>query len=449
MSHCSSWKIKGISLVTALFFTLVGFQKSASAQDGEKLFKANCASCHHPVKLVVGPALQGVQKRWADAGAADKIYEWVQNPKKVLDSGLPYVKNLVEQHNAKNVPLMTAQAVSKDEIDAIFKYVEEYKGGGGPTTVAQAHPASYYDEMYASENEGSGIWLWLIVLGVIFTILAFGIGGVKKQLTRAQLDKLGKPEPEKYTYMGEARSWMSKNRKLTSVIGLVLVFMLLSAGWYSLKEIGVYEGYKPKQPIWFSHEVHAGINKINCQYCHSTVEKSRHASLPAPMVCMNCHKGVQEGTITGKEEIAKIYKAVGFDPASGQYTGKTEPIKWVKVHALPDHVYFNHSQHVVAGKLDCKQCHGEMEKIDVARIQPAAVLNSIEGNIKIEDRPTLTMGWCIDCHKQAKVQMDGNGYYDEMKKRLLKDKKLYQKHLDDENITVKDIGGWECSKCHY
>lgn len=450
MSHCSSWKIKGITLVTALFFSLVGFQKSASAQaapDGKALFKANCASCHKPDKVLIGPALAGAKQRWADAGIPDKIYEWVRNPKAVLDQGHSYVKGVVEQF--KNQALMTPQALSNDEIDAVLAYADSYTGGdpGGGGGVPTAHDAAWFAAQ--EEGQGSGWWLWFVVLGAIFVAIALGMGGVRKQLTRAQLGKLEKPEEDRSTYWGEARDWMWRNKKLTSVIGLVLVFLLLAEGWYGLKDIGVYEGYKPKQPIWFSHEVHAGINKINCQYCHSTVEKSRHASLPAPMVCMNCHKGVEEGTLTGKDEIAKIYKAVGWDVNTKTYTGKTEPIKWVKVHALPDHVYFNHSQHVVAGKLDCKQCHGEMEKIDVARIQPASVLNSIEGNIKIEDRPTLTMGWCIDCHKQAKVQMDGNGYYDEMKKRLLKDPKLYQKHLQDENITVQDIGGWECSKCHY
>jgi len=448
MTNSSSWKTKGLVALTTLFFSLVGFKNTAFAQpDGKALFKANCAACHHPDKLVVGPALRGVQKRWADAGVKDEIYNWIQNPKKTLDAGIPYVKTLVEQYNAKGVALMTAQALNKEEIDAVFTYIETSGGTttGAPAGVPQAHPESFFNEV----PKGEGRWLWVVVLGVIFAVIALSMGGVRRQLSRARLASLNRPLPEETTYSGEIRNWMWKNKKLVSVLGFLLVLFMLSLGWYSLKNIGVYEGYKPKQPIWFSHEVHAGINKIDCQYCHSGVEKSRHATLPTAMVCMNCHKAIQEGTITGKEEIAKIYKATGFDPLTNMYTGKTEPIKWVKVHALPDHVYFNHSQHVVAGKLDCKQCHGEMEKIDVARIQPASVLNAIEGNVKVEGRPTLTMGWCIECHNQAKVQMDGNGCYDEMKKRLLMDKKLYEKHLADENITVKDMGGWECGKCHY
>jgi len=362
---------------------------------------------------------------------------------------------LKAQFDAKGTPIMTAQSLSKEEIDDVFKYVETFVDGGNNAGGGgyNPHDKKYFDKQF--EEPGSGWTIWLIVLGVIFTVIALGMGGVRKQLTRTQLTQLHKPVDDKSTYSKEIRGWMWHNKKLVSVVGIFLTFMLLSAGWYGLKDIGVYEGYRPTQPIWFSHEIHAGLNKINCQYCHSAVEKSRHATLPTPMVCMNCHKNIKEGTVTKSEEISKIYKAVGFDPASGTYIkdAKTEPIKWVKVHALPDHVYFNHSQHVVAGKLDCSQCHGKMEEMDVARIQPHLYLNTMdknkEMNIKFGDRPTLTMGWCIDCHAQAKVQMDKNGYYDEMKKRLLLDKKLYQKHLDDENITVKDMGGWECSKCHY
>ncbi len=444
MTHCSSWKIKGIVVLTTLFFSLVGFNKSAFAQpDGKALFKANCAACHKSTKNSVGPALMGARKRWKDAGLNEKIYEWVNNPTKVKNENIGYVNDLISKFPGA---LMSAQTLKKDEINAVLDYMDKGDDAGGPKTgVASAHPKEFFEQ----EEANGGWWLWLVVLGVIFLVIALSMGGVRKQLVRAQLSQLNKPEPEDMSYSAEIRNWMWHNKKLVSVIGLVLVLMVLAAGWYSLKDIGVYEGYKPKQPIWFSHEVHAGINKIDCQYCHAGAEKSRHATLPTAMVCMNCHKAIQEGTLTGTEEISKIYDAVGFDPKTLQFTGKQKQITWVKVHALPDHVYFNHSQHVVAGKLDCKQCHGEMDKIDVARIQPASVLNSIEGNIKIEGRPTLTMGWCIDCHKQAKVQMDGNGYYDEMKNRLLMDKELYQKHLDDENITVRDMGGWECGKCHY
>jgi hypothetical protein len=164
---------------------------------------------------------------------------------------------------------------------------------------------------------------------------------------------------------------------------------------------------------------------------------------------MNCHKAVHEGPQTGTEEIAKIHNAAGFDAGSLSYSGETDPIKWTKVHNLPDHVYFNHSQHVVVGDLDCKQCHGDMTKETVARIMTTEDLNSIEDNDIKFTRPTLTMGWCIECHGQKEIDLSNGDYYQEVHDRLLNDKKTYQKYLEDDKITVAELGGWECAKCHY
>jgi hypothetical protein len=125
---------------------------------------------------------------------------------------------------------------------------------------------------------------------------------------------------------------------------------------------------------------------------------------------------------------------------------------WNKVHVLPDHVYFNHSQHVVVGGVDCKQCHGDMTKMqETAKVQPIEELNKIEGNIKLT-KATLTMGWCIECHGAKEVTVgDGkNAYYDEIHSRLKKNKSLYRKYLaNDGKLTVNELGGWECAKCHY
>jgi hypothetical protein len=446
MRVLSSWKIKGFALSTGLLMSLSFTPKNLEAADGKALFNQNCASCHHPLKVVSAPALAGAKKRWTDAGIADKIYQWINNPKKTLDEGIPYVTALVNAN--KQFSFMTAQGVNKEEIDAILEYADNFTEGpaaaGGPTPVSKAE----MDKMYAT-NEG-GNWLWLLIFGVVFVIIILSVGGVRRQLKNANLEKLGKPAEQHSTYLSEIYAWGGRHKVMASLIGIFLVSGGMVEGWYALKDVGVFEGYRPEQPVWFSHQIHNGIYKIDCQYCHSAVEKSRHATLPSAMVCMNCHKAIEEGTLTGKEEIAKIYKATGFDPATKTYGKPGEPIKWVKVHALPDHAYFNHSQHVTVGGLDCKQCHGEMDKIDVARIQPVNALNAIDGNVKIEGgRPTLTMGWCIECHQNADVKMDGNGYYDELKKRLLTNKEEYKKHLADDRISVKDLGGWECSKCHY
>lgn len=431
-----SRKFAGFTALLALLLSL-NFSNTANAADGEALFKT-CAACHTPDKKLVGPALRNARQRWNDAGIGDKIYDWVQNPQKVKDEGLPYVNDLVSQF--ATVPIMTPQSFSKEEIDAIFDYVDSYTEpvavAAGPTDITTEGP----------KEEGS--WMWVIILGVIFAIIAVSAGSVRRQLVNANREAEGKEELPDESYWQTWKHWAWRHKVLVTFIILFFVFGGMADGWYRLKDVGVFENYKPEQPIAFSHKVHAGDDQIACQYCHATVEKSRHAMIPSPMICMNCHKAIQKGTTTGTTEISKIYKAVGFDPDAMEFSGKTEPIKWVKVHNLPDHVYFSHQQHTVAGKLDCKQCHGDMAKETVARIMPVSELNAIDGNVKV-NRPTLTMGWCIECHNQTEVKMDGNGYYDEMKKRLMMDQELFKKHLADGKITVAEMGGWECAKCHY
>lgn len=434
-------KIKGFAGIAAFFLLLLNLSISttATAADGKALFEGTCGACHHPTKRGVGPALQGARERWKKESTEENFYKWIKNSGEVLASGDAYANKIFKEFNKSAMP---AQAVTNEDIDAIFTYIEEYKD-------APKAPVAAGDQQLAeNKNEGGSI-MWIIILGVIFTIIAFSAGSVRRQLVNANREKAGQEELPDATYWETWKAWAWRNKVLVSVFVLFFVFGGVADAWYRLKDVGVFENYKPEQPIAFSHKVHAGDNKIACQYCHSTVEKSKHASIPAAMLCMNCHKSIQEGTVTGKDEIAKIYKAVGFNPTDMSYSGKTEPIQWIKVHNLPDHVYFSHQQHVVAGKVDCKQCHGDMTKETVARVMPVEELNAVEGNIKIEGRPTLTMGWCIDCHDQAEVKMEGSGYYDELKKRLLLDQELYKKHLEDEKITVEELGGWECAKCHY
>ena len=189
----------------------------------------------------------------------------------------------------------------------------------------------------------------------------------------------------------------------------------------------MYSQYQPEQPIAFSHKVHAGENGVDCNYCHSSARNSKHSGIPAANVCMNCHTYINEGAITGTTEISKIYDAIGFDPDTRTYIEGYEqkPIKWVRIHNLPDLSYFNHSQHVVAGKVECQTCHGPIEEMDV-----------------VYQHAELTMGWCIDCHRTTEVSMEGNEYYTELHAQL---KEKYK----GEKITVDKIGGIECAKCHY
>ena len=225
------------------------------------------------------------------------------------------------------------------------------------------------------------------------------------------------------------------------VIGLFITTLILIQLWNWAFRIGVYGGptvehYKPEQPIAFNHTLHAGANNlaIHCVYCHSGAEKSKHAGIPSANVCMNCHKAVTEGKTTGTAEIKKIHDAIGWDGTA--YSGAQKPITWIKVHNLPDHVAFSHAVHVSVGKIECQKCHGPIDtEMTVA-----------------EQWAPLTMGWCIQCHNETEVQMAGNGYYDEIHRRL-KETDLGQEELKqfllDEKITVKELGGWECAKCHY
>jgi hypothetical protein len=241
------------------------------------------------------------------------------------------------------------------------------------------------------------------------------------------------------TFWQEARQWMSGHRRLVGVICIVIVFVGMKSCWDACYRIGVYydwrtqKGYKPEQPIKFSHKLHAGDNEIDCKYCHNSVEKSRHAGIPTVNICMNCHKGIQKGPQYDDKEIAKIYQASGFDPANPTKwdpNDKTRqnPIAWIKVHNLPDHVYFNHSQHVVVGKIECATCHGDVKSMTVA-----------------EQKAPLTMKWCIECHRKTEVAMQGNAYYDRLHAAL---KKKYAGRYDVK-FTVEKIGGLECAKCHY
>jgi hypothetical protein len=339
--------------------------------------------------------------------------------------------------------------LKKEDIDAIMDWVDAQPD---PATAAAAPADGGAATPGAApvEEEGSIAWIW-VVMSVIFVVVILAVGGVRRQLIIATSDDAG--AAEKQTYGEELRTWAWKNRLYVGLATLVVVISLIVGLFQSLYSIGVVENYQPSQPIAFPHDRHAGVNGIDCKYCHNSVTKSRSAGIPSVNVCMNCHKQIDGAGKPFEGEIKKIYAAAGWDVSSGagKYTGKTKPIVWNKVHVLPDHVYFNHSQHVVVGGIDCKQCHGDMKTMnETAKVQPVEELNKIEGNIRLT-KPTLTMGWCIECHgaKDVAIGNGKNAYYDEIHRRLKSDKALYRKYLKDGKITVNELGGWECAKCHY
>ena len=182
--------------------------------------------------------------------------------------------------------------------------------------------------------------------------------------------------------------------------------------------LGRKQNYQPAQPIKFSHKVHATDNKIDCRYCHTTVDDSKSAGIPPVNLCMNCHVIVREGTNSGKFEINKIHAAIENNTS----------VEWIRIHQLPDHVYFNHAQHANVGKRECQECHGIVEEMHVVK--------------QVED---LSMGWCLDCHDKTAVDFQANGYYSESFKKLHEE--LATGAID--SVRVTDIGGRECARCHY
>jgi mono/diheme cytochrome c family protein len=411
---------QSIALVAIVLFS----NFSSSAQDGKAIFQANCASCHNPIKDATGPALQGVDKR---VPSKEWIYNWVHNSAKVISSGDKYANDL---YNKWNKTAMTAfPQLSNAEIDAVVKYVNDYKA-------PSATPAAGTSSQAAPEEDNSNMYI-LVTLALL--VLMVILWKVNSGLKRVANEKQGLPNVKEIPFY---------RNKLFVAIAIILAFIL--AGYWIANgsiEMGRQQNYKPEQPIFYSHKVHAGINQINCLYCHAGAEKSKHAMVPSTNVCMNCHKQINEYTgeaehplyneegekINGTEQIQLLYKYAGWDPAKKDYIRdekgaiQATPIKWTKIHNLPDHVYFNHSQHVAVGKVPCQQCHGPIQEMDeVYQFSP------------------LSMGWCINCHRQTKVQFENNNYYSIFEKyhQELKDKKR-------DGVTVEEIGGLECQRCHY
>ena len=409
-----------VSAQFALFVLLM--PGSASAQpDGAKLFKANCSACHSITdKKVIGPGLNGVLDRWEDK---DLLYQWVKNSQSVIEQGDPYATALFEKFNKS---IMPAQAVSDEDITAIMDYISN------PPEAAAPAPATA-DASAAPVEQEPSIQPWVILLGVVILlfILMSMLRGLKFTLLKIEAEKQGSKAPVQLPLHKSALAWINRNKTFFAVICIVLAVGVAKAGWDTLLQIGVYQGYQPEQPIAFSHKIHAGDQKIDCNYCHSAARHGRTAGIPTVNVCMNCHKFINEGQVYGTQELSKIYKANGYDPESGQYSNEPEgPIKWVKIHNLPDHVYFNHSQHVTVGKVACQTCHGPVEEMDV-----------------MKQWAPLTMGWCINCHRETRVSTEGNGYYDEIHSRLTEEMK--EEFMKDGVITVSEYGGIECAKCHY
>jgi mono/diheme cytochrome c family protein len=410
---------------------LLAFTSSISAQEGDpakgkSIFNANCAACHQLDKKMTGPALRNVEQRLADEQGLDRkwLTEWIHNSAGLIKSGDAYANKIYEEYNKT---AMTAfPTLSDQDISDILAYTaavpETAKEGDNPL------PPPPPSEPGLPNN------IILGALAILFILLSVGLYSVNKTLRRFMASQnIELPEETKRTPIWKA---FVKNQFLMLVVA---IFFLLTSAYFVygyLMQIGVDQGYQPVQPIHYSHRIHAGDNGIDCKYCHSSARTSKHSGIPSLNVCMNCHKSIYEvapatlaeGAAIGVDynaEIKKLYAAVGWDDTAQKYTGKSEPVKWVRIHNLPDFVYFNHSQHVTVAGVECQTCHGPIQEMEV-----------------VEQFAPLTMGWCIDCHRTTNVNVKDNDYYTKIHEELSK------KHGVKE-WTAAEMGGLECGKCHY
>ena len=377
-------------------------------QSGEKLFKQNCTACHMITDArLVGPGLKGVTDKYE----REWLIKWIRNSQAFIKSGDERAIKIWEDYNKV---AMASYDFSDQEFSDLLAYLANPPVDEKAVAVASGE---------VLVDEGMSTSTIFMIIALVLAILVFLLVSLKNSLKSA-LGKETETIPE--TLMGQYRLFISNNINV-AFIAIVFVIVILKFTYDGLMGVGVTTNYAPAQPIAFSHKIHAGMNGVDCNYCHTSARKSKHSGIPSANVCMNCHTYINEGAISGTSEIQKIYNAVGFDPQTRTYIEgyQQKPIEWVRIHSLPDHAYFNHSQHVVAGGLECQECHGPVEEMDV-----------------LYQYSPLTMEWCIECHRETEVKMEGNDYYTHLHEQL---KEKYK----GEKITVDKIGGLECAKCHY
>lgn len=388
---------------------------------GKELFNSLCAACHKPYKKAIGPALHGV----TDKRGKEWLYEWIENSAAMIASGDDQAVAIYEEYNQTSMNAFPQ--LSEEDIDNILAYVEQPKPE--PVQVAGG------DAQASSGGSGSGVSTNIIlgILAFVLLLLTVILVLVNKTLNRfAEVNGIPIVTSEKRKPIWKA---FVENQFLVLVTS---VFLLLVGAFFVygfFMQVGVDQGYAPVQPIHYSHRIHAGDNQIECKFCHSSARVSKTSGIPSLNVCMNCHKSIAEvAPETATEdytkefydgEIAKLYDAVGWDTETQSYTGEEKPVKWVRIHNLPDFAYFNHSQHVSVAGIACQECHGPVQEMEIMR----------------QDAP-LTMGWCINCHRETEVKVEGNNYYDKIHEEL-------SKKYGVETLTAAQMGALECGKCHY
>ncbi|MCB0515411.1 MAG: c-type cytochrome [Chitinophagales bacterium] len=381
---------------------------------GEKLFKSNCSSCHKVNAKMTGPALAGVYDKYE----AEWLHSWVKNSQAMVKAGDP---RAVQIYNEYKLVMTSFPTLQNADIDNILAYVK-VEADFPPT--AQTVAASPEGAAPAAANNSQMLYIFLAAIAVLLAVIAFTLGKVVRSASNLVRERNNQPLLEPIT-----AGRVLRNRWVKLGLGLLIFGFLSYTTYDNAQSLGRQKNYQPEQPIKFSHQLHAGKWGIDCQYCHSGANKGKTALIPSANVCMNCHKAIDKGPKYGTKEISKIYAAIGWDKDKKEYIKDYEqkPIEWVRIHNLPDHVYFNHAQHVNAGKIACQKCHGEIQEMEV-----------------VKQQNSLGMGWCITCHRETEVQFSSNDYYSVYEK--------YHKELKEgkiDKITVEKIGGVECQKCHY
>ncbi len=453
----------------------------ASAQDGgadieagKTLFRNLCASCHNKDMKsdLTGPALGGVEDRWAAFPQAD-LYNWIRNSQAMVKAGHP---RAVEVYNQWKQLQMTAfTSLTDPEIANILAYINCTYTNTCPGAVA-----SVVGPVAAVQVQKKDYTFQFILVALILGILAIVLARILANLNYMMQLQEGNAPARRKTLVEILTS--------RGVVGFVVFALVVLGGYTTVNNavaLGRQQGYAPEQPIKFSHATHSGLHKIDCQYCHDGARRSKQSVIPAANTCMNCHAAIKVGSQYGTAEISKIYASIGWDPNENAYienydqmseadiekifrkwiadtytkemtdkdpkmdklektvneqwkgikTSLTNdkkkkiqgPIEWVRIHNLPDHAYFNHAQHVAVGKVECQTCHGPVEQMEV-----------------VQQYSPLSMGWCINCHRQTEVKFADNDYYQSYARYHEQIKKGERK-----KVTVEDIGGLECQKCHY
>jgi cytochrome c2 len=437
----------------------------ALVNQGKELFNAKgCMACHSKdMKTdLTGPALSGVESRWENR---DELFNWIRNSQQMIEAGHEYGTALFEKYN--KVQMLPYPDLTDEEIEALLAYI---KYPDGPPKPADSVEVAAADDLVMEERtpfykHNLFYILLFLIAGALTLVLAKTVADLKNQAYEKEFGEKGTHSPLTVLY----------SRSLLKFA--TFAFVVFGVYFTAIKamNLGRQQNYEPDQPIIYSHKTHAGLHQIDCNFCHDGARRSKHATIPGTNTCMKCHNVIKNGSEYGTAELTKIFVSAGYDPTNNKYLENYEdmsekeleriykrwiekmnpdfdsykvnkqwedivdaltneqkrkvqgPIEWIRIHNLPDHVYFSHEQHVSIGKIDCQKCHGPIEEMEVVR-----------------QYSPLSMGWCVNCHRDTKVQFADNPYYKNYTK-------FHEEIVSGERaaVTVEEIGGLSCQKCHY